>query len=534
MRPAFDTRQPDRLPTGATFPFWADATRYARVFHVARNHPAADDANDGSENRPWATLRRAAGELRPGEKVVVHAGIYRECVRPARGGEGPDRMIAYEAAPGESVAIRGSEVWRPRFVPGTDWRLFRGGPAEVRVWIGELPAEWFVGEHPFLAPNLARSGWFPWQKRPMEEVARAQRCRGMVFQDGRPLQQTGPQGLLEAPGRFWAESRGRYLAIRPHDDAAPDDVTLEVTTRTQCFAPSGRLGWVRVSGFVCEHAATAVPVPQYGALSAGGGHHWILDGNTVRHSNAVGIDIGRQADIRPADDGLPGGGHIVRGNTVTDCGITGLCGTHGVNGSLVEGNRFERIGGLDLEHCYEAAAIKFHFMEGGLIRNNRIRDCRAACGIWLDFLCHGNRVTGNDIRRVETVLAGIYLEACPGEPPNLVDRNRVADLRDHPPNDPPKDGIPGGMGISVDICENVWVLDNVIERCEHHPIACHQAQPGRSVRGIVPSGTGMRVFGNRIRQCREPIRIEPAQGNAAGDNRHDGEGPQGPSPSPTP
>ena len=34
--------------------------------------------------------------LQPGEKAVVHGGIYLECVRPARGGTGPEGMIAME------------------------------------------------------------------------------------------------------------------------------------------------------------------------------------------------------------------------------------------------------------------------------------------------------------------------------------------------------------------------------------------------------------------------------------------------------
>jgi len=41
--------------------------------------------------------------------VLVHEGVYRERVKPARGGTGPDAMICYEAAPGERVVIKGSE-----------------------------------------------------------------------------------------------------------------------------------------------------------------------------------------------------------------------------------------------------------------------------------------------------------------------------------------------------------------------------------------------------------------------------------------
>jgi hypothetical protein len=37
--------------------------------------------------------------LQPGERVVVAAGVYRERIKPARGGSGPAALISYEAAP---------------------------------------------------------------------------------------------------------------------------------------------------------------------------------------------------------------------------------------------------------------------------------------------------------------------------------------------------------------------------------------------------------------------------------------------------
>ncbi len=66
--------------------FWDDRTRYETVYYVAREHPDCDDANPGTADRPWATIGRAAEVLQPGQKVVIHAGIYREQVQPARGG----------------------------------------------------------------------------------------------------------------------------------------------------------------------------------------------------------------------------------------------------------------------------------------------------------------------------------------------------------------------------------------------------------------------------------------------------------------
>jgi len=93
------------MPNGQPFEYWTDETAYTKTYHVACGHPGAGDDKDGSAERPFATISRAAELLQPGEKVIVHEGVYRECVRPARGGDGPDRMIAYEAAAGEKIVI---------------------------------------------------------------------------------------------------------------------------------------------------------------------------------------------------------------------------------------------------------------------------------------------------------------------------------------------------------------------------------------------------------------------------------------------
>ena len=142
------------MPDGTPFEFWDDTTEYTRAYHIACEHPEASDDGPGTEERPFATIGRAAQVLQPGEKAVVHGGVYRECVRPARGGDGPNRMIAYEAASGEDVYVRGSRVWAPKFAPSEGWPL-RGLAASVTVWMADMPETWFVGYNPFLARNVS-------------------------------------------------------------------------------------------------------------------------------------------------------------------------------------------------------------------------------------------------------------------------------------------------------------------------------------------------------------------------------------------
>ena len=48
-------------------------------FHVATT---GSDHADGSEDRPFRTINRAADLAMPGDTVLVHSGEYREWVQP--------------------------------------------------------------------------------------------------------------------------------------------------------------------------------------------------------------------------------------------------------------------------------------------------------------------------------------------------------------------------------------------------------------------------------------------------------------------
>ena len=48
------------LPDGSNFPFWEAPVEYERELHVNRNHPMADDTNEGTLEKPLATINAAA------------------------------------------------------------------------------------------------------------------------------------------------------------------------------------------------------------------------------------------------------------------------------------------------------------------------------------------------------------------------------------------------------------------------------------------------------------------------------------------
>ncbi len=116
---------------------------FAREFHVA---PAGNDRDPGSAARPWRTIAAAAQRAQPGDVITIHQGVYRERVAPPRGGASDRQRIVYQAARGETVEIKGSEV-----VKG--WTK-----AQNDAWTVTLPDSFFGDFNPYR--DLIRGDWF--------------------------------------------------------------------------------------------------------------------------------------------------------------------------------------------------------------------------------------------------------------------------------------------------------------------------------------------------------------------------------------
>jgi len=404
------------LPNGREFKTWQPALSFAKTYYVDGSAKNASDDNPGTKARPFKTIQRAAEVLQPGERVVVAAGVYREWVRPRRGGTSPDKMISYQAAPGAKVVIRGSRIIKDRWKPsGTTKGL----------WKLALKPEYFEHNYnPFTIPNIT--------PKQFDGMSWAQRWRGkkpytlprgLVFQSGRRLRQVNTRDALKKePGTYWVGPKGPVLYVHLFGGEDPNAATMEITTQQCVFAPERiGLGYIHVKGFTIEHAGNAFPMPQYGALSAWRGHHWLIEECTVRQVNGVGIDIGGQYWALPQPKIKPGW-HIVRGNTVADCGVCGIqglpCRNNLIEDNLLIGNAFHPV-----EHYYETGGIKTHGNLHTLIRRNRIFDTLHGCGIWMDFANVNSRCTQNIIVGSRTIHGGIFIEA--SQKPNVIDRNFI-------------------------------------------------------------------------------------------------------------
>lgn len=482
-----------RLPDGTEFIFWEQSLTFSKTYYVDANSRKSNDKGPGTLKRPFRTISKAAEILKPGERVVIASGIYRERVSPAHGGSGPDKMISYEAAPGATVFIRGSEVlkedWESSPIPVNPFApQNQAAPTDVFIWKHKLGSELFSDNYnPFALPNLP-ADW-SWLDTKSVDMGPYVRRRGLIFVDGTPLepvesyrelanpvmqrQGTGlPSRTRNAPimqemggsldRKFSVDYNGNLINIRLPSNTL-NQSTIEITVREQAFAPrESGLGYIRVKGITFQHAGNGFPPPQLGLVSTSAGHHWIIENNIIEWANGVALDIGGQHWGGPRIP-MAGHSHIIRGNTIRYAGVEGIGGMSTQN-TLVENNLIEWVGWQNAERAWEAAGAKFHFATNMLFRNNIIRHIRHANGIWLDVRNTNNRITGNLFADIETVSAAIHMEM--SLVPNQIDNNIIWDIRNAEPGTPGQRGA-GGSGIFLHASDQQIVAQNLIGRCDN-------------------------------------------------------------------
>lgn len=471
-----DTEPTVLLPDGSEFHTWEAPFTFSRTWVVDQSHEHASDDNPGTEDEPMRTISAAAEQVQPGERVLIKGGVYRECVRPARGGTAPDRVISFEAAPNEEVVVTGAEVVEGSWQPSEGWRRSRDPDAyaDIPVWMVRLPRAWFIGSNPFTIPNktvVTSGGGFDFRKVERAEIYMLR--RGLLFQDGRPMRQVNEHiDLLHSPGAFFPDPTGLILHVRPFDDADPHNHRFEATAREQWFAPDDPcLGYIRIKGLSFTYAGNGFPfVPQDGALSANRGHHWIIEDCRFSWANGIGLDMGRR-DAR-MDWPEVHGHHILRRNVVSDCGICGMAAL-GLLNTLVEDNLVERCCWHNVERQYESAGIKFHHVHNSLLRRNVIRHTYYGAGVWLDFDNINSRFTQNVIIDSTSRAGGLFVEA--SHEANMVDHNIIWGTK--------RNDNRGSDGIYCHDTDRLHAAHNLIVGCEGYGIRLPQGRADRFISG---------------------------------------------------
>jgi len=479
---------PVMLPNGNEFKTWSDQTAYTKTYYVDLSHPAASDKNPGGKDKPFLTINKAAQVVRPGEKVVVKSGVYRELIQPRLGGEGPEKMISYETAPGAMVIVKGSQIFKPQ------WIKSKKGD---RTYSAALPDDLFDSYNPFLTENASKEDIdvMPWAAQWAGKLPYTL-GRGLVFQNGKRLaQQATYADLAKTPGSYWVDKKTKTLHVHALRSVDPRPLEFEITTRQHIFKPAATdLGFIRLKGFVFEQAGNGLPRTGVGAVFTNGGHHWVIEENIVRQVNSVGIEIGARtdetrgagrADARRA--GKNPGYMIVRNNELYECGTGGIQGLT-VKNALVENNRIHHVGWLDVQRYWETGAIKLLLNNGTLVRKNIITNITAAPGIWMDYANINSRVTQNVLANIQSVNGAIFIEA--SQVPNIVDRNFVWDVK--------------GSGIYQHDCDRLTVAHNFVANCTGKGIEMRICQ-GRMVGGRLSTCTKNITLNNILINAKQGI-----------------------------
>ena len=305
---------------------------------MAQRHPKASDDGEGTPERPWKTISRAAAKAGPGDTVIIRDGTYREQVVIKTNGTEP-APIRFEAAPGAHVMLTGADRL-------TGWQRVEGGQPIYRVpWT-----------HRFI-------GWSPHMTHPDDEYHRLiGRCEQVAI-DGYLLRQVLDAAQL-APGTFYVDVTNRLLQVWDAGSRDLNKLFVEGSTRQEILRVEGN--FVHVRGLRFRFAAN---MAQHGAVVLTGAHD-LLEDCVVESVNSSGA-------------AFTGEQQVVRRCVFRDNGQIGF----GANGAhqllftecLVENNNtkgFDRgweAGGDKLVLCRDAVLEKSRFLRN---RGN---------GIWFDI-----------------------------------------------------------------------------------------------------------------------------------------------------
>lgn len=417
------------------------------IYHVSKK---GNDLNKGSFEEPFYTIRQAADVAVAGDKVIVHEGEYREWVKPANGGLSDSKRIVYEAAEGEHVVIKGSEIikgWEN--VEGTVWKVtvpntFFG---KQNPYTRKIAGDWLVAPTDY----AVHTGEIYLNGKSMYEAADFEGVKNPVQLFYSPLEtwEGFPEEILDPEqtlfrwfGEVDPKNTTLYANFRGAD---PNAELVEINVRQSCFYPDKTgVNYITVRGFEMAQAATPWAPPtadQPGLIGPNWSKGWIIENNIIHDAKCSAISLGKEASTGDNDSAKwfrkPGyryqmeavfralhigwskeriGSHIVRNNVIYDCGQNGVVGHMGCIFSEIYNNEIYNVAVKHEYYGHEIAGIKLHAAIDVQIHDNYIHNC--SLGTWLDWQAQGTRVSNNIYAQNNR---DFFIEVTHG--PYLVDNN---------------------------------------------------------------------------------------------------------------
>lgn len=405
------------------------------VYHVDQKLGAK--GNCGCQDKPFLTINEAAQVALPGDSVIIHEGIYRETVKPLWGGKSNTNHITYEAAKGEHVVIKGSEIittWDDACLPD----------AKVKVYKAVVPNSLFGDYNPF---DTILFG--DWLMDPFPSYVHT----ADVYIDGKSLYEaksleelkdpkvrtTGPcspwcgdSELIPHPENtvfLWfakVDKDAQTTTIYAHfGDYSKDELLkhcIEINVRECCFAPvKMHTNYLTIRGIEFAQAATQWAPPtgvQRGMVDTYWSKGWLIENCDFHDAKTSAVSIGKEVATGDNEHARfkrkPGyqmqledvfkavkrgwdfdliGSHEIRNNTFHDCGQNAIVGHLGCIGSKIHHNKISNIAMKHEYFGHEIAGIKLHAAIDVCIHHNEFHDC--TLGIWLDWQAQGTQVCSN-------------------------------------------------------------------------------------------------------------------------------------------
>jgi len=237
----------------------------AREYHVSVK---GNDTKTGTAAAPFRTISRAAESARPGDVITVHEGVYRERIKPPRGGQSDQKRIVYRAAPGEKAIIKGSEVIK-------SWRKLQDD-----TWKVSLPNAFFGEFNPY--SDVIRGDWF--------------NARGRAHHTG----------AVYLNGHWLTEARALDDVLKPADEGSLTRTDGQYLLNVAWLrAGAGAENAVRIAA----NAFAAQSGVQTAACSEGGECiGWIEHGDWVRYER---VNFGPRTDLIEIRAASPTAGGII-------------------------------------------------------------------------------------------------------------------------------------------------------------------------------------------------------------------------------
>lgn len=394
-----------------------------KEYHVALQ---GNDLWEGTKEKPFATISKATRVSHKGDTITVHEGTYRECIEPSCGGDHELNRITFQAAKGEKVIIKGSEIiknWKR--IEGTVWQVTLSNKmfGTYNPYSQTIDGDWMI-EPVDWKPHTGEvylNGRSFYEAHTLEEVRNPKMRQPYIYLgDGHKEYYLNPTDTLY---QWYAEVDSDNTKIYANFQGLdPNDEMVEINVRKYCFYPALiGVDYITIRGFEMAQVATPWAPPtseQYGMIGTHWSKGWIIENNILHDAKCSAISLGKEAST---GDGLSFkyqqksgyqhqleavfagrrigwckeriGSHIIRNNVIYNCGQNGIVGHMGCAFSQIYNNHIYNIGIKHEFFGWEIAAIKFHAAIDTQIYCNCIHSC--TLGFWMDWEAQGTRISRN-------------------------------------------------------------------------------------------------------------------------------------------